>query len=180
MVDLDKLEKRVRVAAEIGRLRMALRFSAFVAAGVAVLCLVSPRPEPCVCLGTLVFVLTTYFRWKSSFHGRAATAGVVLGSLVLLPVFLLRRIDPSWDCGQHVSSCVSMGIAILVIGGRWLWRHDNANSRTLSEVGVVGLMAGLVALTACVGAGVAALGTVVWVVIMGLASRSATLRFATR
>jgi hypothetical protein len=185
MIDVDKLARRARVAAELGRLRVALRFSLLASIPVFLLAIASPQPKQCLCLGAVAFLLTTFFYWRSSSEGKAAIVGVAAGSFGLAAMSVLRWLA-KWECRPHPVLCTMVAGAALVIpivlstaaarrDGRWLREGEAA-----SDVLIAALLSGLCTTIAGVGAGMAAVGVTVVGATIGATARLASRRLMSR
>jgi hypothetical protein len=185
MIDVDGLARRARIAAELGRVRVALRLSLLATAPVGLLALTSPQPKQCLCLGTLALLLTTFFFWRSSSEGKAAIVGVAAGTFGLAVMSFLRWLA-GWECRPHPVLCTMVAGACLVVPivlsaasarheGRW-----DRESRSVSELVIAALLSGLCTSIAGVGAGVAAVGVTVVGVTIGATARLASRRLISR
>jgi hypothetical protein len=185
MIDVDSLERRARLAAELGRLQVALRFAALATLPVCLLAVTSPQPKQCVCLGALVFALTVFFFWRSSSEGKAALVGVSAGAVGLAAMTLLRWLA-NWECRPHPILCTTVAGACLVIpivlstafarrDARWVQQSQSA-----SDLVIAGLLSGLCTSIAGVGADMAAVGVTIFGATIGATARLASRRMISR
>lgn len=126
MVDLDKLARRARRAAEWSRVRMACRI-ALVVAPVGLVPLVGgAEPALCACLGVALFVAAALLRWRHQVGVEAVSEGLLLGGVPMVAACFLRGCGV--DCGPYCSFsgaelvCVVAG-AIAGLGVTWRALH---------------------------------------------------------
>ncbi|MBN2196723.1 MAG: hypothetical protein JW751_28195 [Polyangiaceae bacterium] len=132
-IDLDRMRWRVRLAYELGRLRLALLGMAPVALIAAAAVCVAHRPASAFAFGVATVVAGVVMLWYGRDPQRAILPGVAAG---LVPLVLATCANHWHSCGPHgctslcVPACtlggVVAGLAVASVGNRrragiWFW-----------------------------------------------------------
>jgi hypothetical protein len=174
MVDVEALAARVKRVAERSRARMACRIALVVLPLACVPFAAGASAAACACLGTALFAVAAYCRWRDRAGVEAVTTGLLLGSVPVIAALGLRACG--LECAQFGAmgeaelACFAAGavagIAASLVAARTAQPRRRAWLMTI-------LVASLTAALGCVGLGAAgvlatlvalvASATVVWI-----------------
>jgi hypothetical protein len=147
--DTDEVVRLARRAYELGRLRSALRVVVFVVPMVGLALLGANGPAAVTLVtGALLYLVSVALLWRGKGYGRAASAGLLAGSVPLLVPMLLRSGASCCIGGGCWSMCMPICIATglvagLVIGFRGAQQREHSLSFTIAAMVVAGLAGSL-------------------------------------
>jgi len=111
-IELAGIERRVRVAYELGRAKQALAGALPLLLTAALTALIGPRPASALWLGGLTFGLSVLLLW----YGRDAQRAVLPGFLAgLVPLGLALFANGAHHCGVH--GCSAWCVPACTLGG---------------------------------------------------------------
>jgi hypothetical protein len=183
-IDIERLARRARIAAELGRLRSAVRVPLLIIPFTVFLATTAPATDHCVrcfTLGALTFVLGTFFRWRNRAEGQAATLGLASGILALSCALTIRLVSPGWQCVANVPNAGPAALVVAVVLFLILSREYPRGAGKIPFRGlmIAGLLSGVSTSIACVGGGIAALSLSLAGATLGAAAGLVTARFST-
>lgn len=110
--DLAQVQRRVRVAYELARVRLALLGVTPVAVVVAVVACVTPRPVSALWLGVATLGVGATLLWYGRDPQRAVLPGIAAG---LVPLALVLCVNNMHACGPD--GCTSLCVPACTLGG---------------------------------------------------------------
>jgi hypothetical protein len=157
MVDLEKLAKRARRAAEWGRLRSASRVVLGIVPFTLLALVVSPNRVAVVGISLALLAVTVGFGWLNAEGGRAARSGLKLGAIPMTLGLLTIAVEGWCDPNRTVTLCgIGCLLAGVFAGGTSAWYALRTQApRRLLRLSQLGLVASLTTALGCVGLGFA-------------------------
>jgi len=171
MVDLERLARRARRAAELGRLRTASRI-AFAIVPLVVIALLAGVSAPAVlAIGSVLLALSVGLGWANANGGRAARSGLALGAIPMAAALFTAAIEGWQEPGRGLTLCgFGCVIAGLIAGGGSAWYAMRTEApRRLATWGQIGLVASLTTALGRIGLGVGSALAVIAAIAAGSA-----------